>query len=1651
MNAWTITKKTLSVLLICTFITSQAAYPVIENTQTKTSYEQSVPGTSVEKTLSANAALTSMIDAKNALISAPVVSNPAAQQIIIHSVFELQNISQNLNAHYVLANNIDASATKTWNGGLGFDSIDNFAGIFDGQGYTISNLYINRPNEEFVGLFGNTAIGAWEARVIDTHLESVSINGGYSLAGGLVGALYYGTIERSSVTGTINCTGNIAGGLVGYNGRYGTILQSIASATVAATRPEWGFVAGGLVGYNSGYIYDSYSTSNVSCDNVAGGLAGLNYAGGIYRSYSTGRVVATGSFINKVAGGLVGHSGGYNGDSGHPIVLDSYWDIEASGVTTSAGGTGKTTAQMMDASTFKGWDISYGSGHTWIMAGYPHLQWEWTDTITNASQLQMVTLNPNAKYTIANNIDASDTKNWNAGLGFESIANFTGIFDGKNKIISNLYINRPTENYVGLFGSTRIGQPSGAKITDTRLESVSITGHDNVGGLFGILIDSVIERSSVTGTIKGHEFVGGLVGQNRFSTIRQSFASANVIAKFGVGGLVGDNFGDIYDSYSTSNVSSSYDLASRRSDAGGLVGWNGEVYPKFGRVYRSYSTGKVTNSQGGLVGGLIGGSDSDPVSSIFDSYWDVNTSGVSTSAGGTGKTTAQMMDASTFKGWDISYDSGHTWIMAGYPHLQWEWTDTITNASQLQMMTLNPNAKYIVANDINVSTTKTWNGGQGFKSVGTALNPFAGSLSGNNHIIRGLYINLIGTNDFDYVGLFGYTAKSSLLRDIDLRDADIIGKGRSNYRVMGPTGLYISSVGGTIYAGALAGHNSGEIINCDVLGGDITGIAGDGANAQTGNWNGGVAYSGGLVGYNDGGSISGGSVDADVIATGGRGGQDTYKYYGGYGKSGAAYSGGLIGYSNSGSIGNVATTGNVKANGGAGCPGYSTSDGADSYAGGLIGFQEAGAVYSVSSTSNVTSVAGNGGSGYYPSDGADSYAGGLIAFKKEGTLNNASASGNVVSTAGKAGVCTNNYPTFAGTSYIGGLAGKNSQSGITGITNSYASKLYNVLDLQLIKYKPTGTFTVMGDIDASDTKNWNAGAGFESIANFNGIFDGKNKVISNLYINRPSTSYIGLFARNTGTIMKTILKNANIIGHDCVGTLVGINLGGRIYNSIASAIVKGHYYVGGLAGHNTGTIAGSSAAGAVSGSSYVGGLNGFNSGVVSSSYATGDVTGNAAGGLVGYNSGTIMSSYARGAMKGYSYLGGLIGQNYGLISSCYSTGAVSGTFYIGGLVGFGVLGRIYNSYATGTVNGYGYLGGLAGLNYGEIVSSYATGSVIGTQSYIGGLVGYNTGTITSSYARGAVKGYSYVGGLVGRNNGTIRSNSWSTALVNGYYGVGGLVGLNYGVISASCTLLDKVTGTYYVGGLVGMNYGSILSNAWSSATVSGYYGVGGLCGYNYGVISNAYAQNAAVTGTYYAGGLAGMNYGKIIGAWASGLIKGTYYVGGLTGSNWGTITSSSGWGYAVGTYYVGGLCGLNYGTISASYAVGALVGVAKGTYYVGGLVGGNWGTIVSSSARGAVNGYAYTGGLVGLNYGTISSAYATGAVTGTYYIGGLAGLNYGRIYNSLATGVVKGYAYVGGLVGGNWGLIYKCRAFGRVFGSYYVGQLVGYNRGTIIY
>ena len=218
------------------------------------------------------------------------------------------------------------------------------------------------------------------------------------------------------------------------------------------------------------------------------------------------------------------------------------------------------------------------------------------------------------------------------------------------------------------------------------------------------------------------------------------------------------------------------------------------------------------------------------------------------------------------------------------------------------------------------------------------------------------------------------------------------------------------------------------------------------------------------------------------------------------------------------------------------------------------------------------------------------------------------------------------------------------------------------------------------DENGDDTRNdtYNTGAGWLPIGSFvfsfSGTFEGNGHTISNLFINRSATDYVGLFGGGYGPLRNLGLADADVTGRERVGALVGT--------------------------HN-GTITASWATGSVTGSNYVGGLVGEHSffGEIIASYAAVSVsatgTGFRAGGLVGATAGRkIIASYATGSVSGNESVGGLVGfHQLGDIRASYATGSVSGNENVGGLVGFRDDGTATDSYhdsqTTGRVFGIG--------------------------------------------------------------------------------------------------------------------------------------------------------------------------------------------------------------------------------------------------------------------------------------------------------------------------------------------------------------------------
>jgi hypothetical protein len=286
--------------------------------------------------------------------------------------------------------------------------------------------------------------------------------------------------------------------------------------------------------------------------------------------------------------------------------------------------------------------------------------------------------------------------------------------------------------------------------------------------------------------------------------------------------IIMSNYPEIADCYSRASVSGG-------SNVGGLIG-----YMYYSRAYRSYSSGAVSGTS--YAGGFLGRASTD--STVADCYWDTQTSGRATSAGGTGQSTAEMRQQATY----FNFNFFTVWRIdegVDYPRfrelgahaapaavtldqLAGEGTPAtpylITNADELNAMRLDLAAHYRLANDIDLSASLSWDAGRGWMPVGASGSGqrFTGSLDGAGFAIRNLTVNRPSAA---YQGLFGYL-DGATVRDLRLESA---------------------SVRGSDYTGSLTGYALNSQIENVHATGEITG----------GTWN-----TGGLIGVQSGGSLS---------------------------------------------------------------------------------------------------------------------------------------------------------------------------------------------------------------------------------------------------------------------------------------------------------------------------------------------------------------------------------------------------------------------------------------------------------------------------------------------------------------------------------------------------------------------------------------------------------------------------------------------------------------------------------------------------------------------------------------------------------------------------------------------------------------------------
>jgi hypothetical protein len=461
----------------------------------------------------------------------------------------------------------------------------------------------------------------------------------------------------------IDCADETGGGLFGDVGS-GTIKNiGVVNFAVAGD-----FDVGVLVGRNGGFVLNCYCTmGNVTGDWDVGGLVGRSGRFVVNSYYNYDEVLVNGQHV-ITAGALF--------DEGFEewLTNDKFLDVNER--------------------------LSQENGYYVV------------NDVTDFKELLAFGQDDTLRFRLTNDLDLAGEPNF-------YIPYLAGEFDGNGHKISNLSFNFSFVSKVGLFGQlasdgtahdmaaeninitarSHVGGLvgwNGGDVSDS-YSTGSVTGDEDVGGLVGINYGAV-SNSCSTGNVMGDEDVGGLVGQNHRGNVSNSYSTDNVTGREAVGGLVGVNyFGIVSNSYSGGSVAGGYVVgglvganAGDVSDCyctgsvtgedfiGGLVGTNG----KGSTVSNCYSTGSVTCAGHDCleVGGLVGANGAN----VTNSFWDMETSGQSTSDGGTGKTTAEMKNVDTFldAGWNITTvansgirNASYIWnIVDGqtYPFLSWQ-------------------------------------------------------------------------------------------------------------------------------------------------------------------------------------------------------------------------------------------------------------------------------------------------------------------------------------------------------------------------------------------------------------------------------------------------------------------------------------------------------------------------------------------------------------------------------------------------------------------------------------------------------------------------------------------------------------------------------------------------------------------------------------------------------------------------------------------------------------------------------------------------------------------------------------------------------------------------------------------------------------------
>ena len=608
-----------------------------------------------------------------------------------------EGIAQNTSANAKLMNDIDLSSVcgENIDGGpvswtpIGNSSNNQYTGTFNGNGKTISGLYIN--NSSFSrGLFGYVGSGG----IVQNLSVSGTVSGGMfvggiagrnggnvincafsgsvsgnSPVGGVVGQ-NSGTVKNSYNTGSVTGSNSPVGGVVGYNDSGGSVTNCYNTGTVSSTSNSGdpGGV-GGVVGDNGGTVENCYNTGSVTgTSNYVGGVVGWNISS-VTNCYNTGSV--TGS--NSPVGGVVGYNissvtNCYNtGSVSGPDSVSGSYVGGVVGLNSSSTVTGTVTGcyflQQNDVP-------AQGIGSDGSAAGAAAVKDldELCKKFENLTDTWSISDTLNRPVLTSNHEDDGTQAHPYRISTATQLENFRDIVNGTNgqrqnksahaKLMNNINLSSVCGENAGESGQSVSWTPIGNSIGNPYEGTFNGDGHTISGlyikntsnitdyqGLFGFVgSEGTVQNLTVDGTVSGSWSVGGVVGYNNGGTVTGcTFSvSGTVSGRMYVGGVVGRNsgtYGSVTNCYNTGEVTG--------STSGGVVGYN-----QSGTVENCYNTGTVSGSD--YVGGVVGSNSGSVKNCYFLKTADVNKNLSGIGFGGEGQEAIQKT-ADAFHSGEVAY------------------------------------------------------------------------------------------------------------------------------------------------------------------------------------------------------------------------------------------------------------------------------------------------------------------------------------------------------------------------------------------------------------------------------------------------------------------------------------------------------------------------------------------------------------------------------------------------------------------------------------------------------------------------------------------------------------------------------------------------------------------------------------------------------------------------------------------------------------------------------------------------------------------------------------------------------------------------------------------------------------------------------------